>query len=356
MKNKLESIFKNTDRKKSTFIIAEMAWSHDGSFAKAKKIIKGAATSGADAISFHINSIPDLFVKNYKWPNGKITSGAKKETMYEYLNRINIKNKDWKRLFSYARRLGLIICVMPGDMKSLEFCRTLKPDMYVLSASCFTEKDFVIEMAKQKKPIILRIGGAILQEIKDTINLIKRQGVKKIILLHGIQLYPTKIEDINLNLIPFLEKTFKLPVGLADHIEADSELASIIPLLAIPLGVKVIEKHLTHNRSLKGLDYVAALNPVEFKKFVVYIREAEKALGSSYFKGLSKAELEYQKTVRKRIVALRDIKKGEKITKENITFKRANDGVYPDQVKYLIGKTAKYDIKKDESILKEKLT
>jgi len=132
-------------------------------------------------------------------------------------------------------------------------------------------------------------------------------------------------------------------------------MAYTVPLMAIPMGVSVIEKHLTHNRALKGVDYVAALNPDEFKKFVGYIKEAEKALGISYFKKLSRTEEKYRKVVRKRTVAAKDIKAGEKITKNNLTFKRADSGFYPDEIKKFFGKKTKYNIKKDEPILKNKL-
>jgi sialic acid synthase SpsE len=217
------------------------------------------------------------------------------------------------------------------------------------------EEDFVIKVAKEKKPVILRVGGASLPEIKRAIYLIKKYNKKEITLLHGIQSYPTKIEDTNLNLISALIKTFKLPVGIADHMNAESEMAYVIPLMAIPMGAILIEKHLTHNRALKGVDYVAAFNPDEFKKFVGYIKEAEKALGISYFKKLSKAEEKYRKVVRKRTVAVKDIKAGKKITKNNITFKRADEGLYPDEIKKFFGKKPKYNIKRDEPILKNKL-
>lgn len=358
MKNKLKKIFENRKERgdESIFIIAEMAWSHDGSVGNAKKIIKGAAEAGADAISVHITSMKDYMVKNYGCSGGQtLSAGKEKENIYDYLNKINLKDKDWEELFSYARNLGLLICVMPNDFKSLSLSKRLKPDIYVIAAACFMEENFVVEIAKQKKPVILRIGGASLGEIEKTINLIKKGGVENIILLHGIQLYPTRIENTHLNLIPSLKKIFGLPVGLADHIDAESEIALIVPLMAIPFGATVIEKHLTHNRSLKGEDIEAALNPDEFKKFVGYVRETEKALGASCFRDLSEGELKYREVSRKRTVATKKINKNEKITKDNITFKRADKGVYPDESKHLIGRTANCDIEEDEPITWNKI-
>jgi len=347
---------KRTSNDYPVFIIAEMAWAHDGSLKKAKKIIKGAANAGANAISLHITNMEDYMVKDYGCSAGQTVSiGKEKLNIYKYLEKINLKDKEWKELISYAKGLGLTICVMPNDFKSLSLCKKIKPDMYVIAAACFVEEDFVIEIAKEKKPVILRIGGATLAEIKKVVSLVKKHGSKKIILLPGIQLYPTKTEDTNLNLIPTLIKTFKLPVGVADHIDAESELALIVPLLAIPLGAVVIEKHITHDRSLKGEDIEAALNPDEFKKFVGYVREAEKSLGKSRFGKLSEGELKYRNVSRKRTVAAEEIKKNEKITKNKIIFKRADKGIYPNESKFLIGRFAKKNIQKDEPISFDKI-
>lgn len=342
--------------KNKIFIIAEMAWAHDGSIDKAKKIIEGAADAKADAISFHITHMEDYMTPDYGRVTGQIVkNGSSTVKMFDYLSGLNLKDDNWAELFSYAKNLGLEICVMVNDWTSFALCKKLKPDIYVIPPASFVDEDFIKEVAKQKKTVILRIGGALLSEIKNAVKWVKTQGNKKIILLHGIQAYPTKIEDTNLNLISFLKKTFKLPVGLADHINAESDMVFEIPLMAIPLEICAIEKHITHDRSLKGVDYIAALNPDEFKKFVGKIREAEKALGEPHFKPFSRAEADYREVVRKKTVAARDIKLGEKITKKDIVFKRANVGVYPDQAKFLLGKTAKVDIKINEPILKNKI-
>lgn len=338
------------------FIIAEMAWSHDGSVANARTIIRGAADAGADAISVHITSMKDYMVKNYGSTAGQtLSAGKEQEVIYDYLDRINLKDGDWAELFPYARSLGLAVCAMPNDIQSLRLCERLKPDIYVIASACFVEEDFISEVAKQKKPVILRIGGASLGEIENTINIIKRQGADDIILLHGIQLYPAKVEDTHLKLIPSLAEIFGLPVGLADHIDGESELSLIVPLIAIPLGAAAMEKHITHNRSLHGEDFEAALNPDKFKEFVTYVREVEKALGTSRFRDFSPGELKYRAVSRKRIVAAKKLNKGEKITRDNIAVKRADAGSYPDESKYLMGRTAKDNIGKDEPISWDKV-
>lgn len=338
------------------FVIAEMAWSHDGSLEKAKAIIKGTSDAGADAISVHITSLKDCMVKNYGCSAGQtLSAGKEQEIIYDYLNRINLKDSDWQELFAYARSLGLVVCAMPNDIQSLRLCEKLGPDAYVIATACFVEENLVSEVAKEKKPVILRIGGATLGEIENTVNIIRQQGTEDIILLHGFQSYPTRIEDTRLKRIPSLRALFGLPVGLADHIDADSHLALIVPLVALAFGANAIEKHITHDRKLKGEDFESALNPDELKKLVEQIREIEKSFGSSSFGPLSAEERRYRQVSRKRTVAARLIRKGEKITKEDIVFKRADDGIYPDESRFIIGRTAGKDIKEDSPVTWDKL-
>jgi len=346
----------NRKSKNHTFIIAEMAWSHDGSIRKAKRIIKAAADAEADAISFHITNMEDYMVRDYDQPSKVISQDGKEIKMYDYLDRLNLRESDWRKLFAYAKSLGLKICAMPNDNHSLELCRELNPDIYVIASASFGEEDFVKKIAREKKPIILRIGGALVQEIEKIIHLIRKYNKRKIVMLHGIQSYPTKIKDTNLSAILVLLRRFKLSVGIADHINAESLMSYIVPAMALSLGATFIEKHLTHNRSLKGLDYIAAFNPDEFKKFVIYIREAEVAFGTFSLDKLSLAERRYRKMVRKRTVAARDIRKEEKIEKSNITFKRANSGLYPDEIRRFFGKKTKCDIRKNQPIIKSKIS
>ena len=338
------------------FVIAEMAWAHDGLVEKAKAIIKGTGNAGADAISVHITSVKDYMVRDYGSAAGRgVSAGKEQEIIYDYLNRINLQDSDWQEVFSYARGLGLVICAMPNDIQSLRLCEKLGADAYVIAAACFVEENLVSEVAKQRKPVILRIGGATLGEIESTVNLIREQGTGDIIILHGFQSYPTRIEDTRLGLLPPLRATFGLPVGLADHIDAESHLARIVPLVALAFGANAIEKHVTHDRKLKGEDFESALNPDELKELVEDIREIEKSFGPSSSEPLSAEEVRYRQVSRKRTVATRLIRKGKRITQEDIAFKRADGGIYPDESRFIIGRTASEDIKEDAPVTWDKV-
>ena len=192
-------------------------------------------------------------------------------------------------------------------------------------------------------------------EIEETVRALQRGGVEDITLLHGIQLYPTQISATNIRLIPSLKAIFGLPVGIADHVDAELDLALVVPLLALPFGVSMIEKHITHNRALKGEDIEAALNPDEFATFVRFVRACEEALGNETFGELSKGELTYRNVSRKKIVGAKALKKGEVITRASFAFKRADAGLGAREARYLIGRKTKRSLEKDEGITWESI-
>ncbi|MEM2963777.1 MAG: N-acetylneuraminate synthase family protein [Candidatus Anstonellales archaeon] len=331
------------------YIVADMAWSHDGSLENAKKIVIAAAKAKADAICLHITSLPDYMVKNYKTTEGG-ASRAAVQNLYDFLSEKNLCEKDWVEIISLADSLHLSILAMCNDIPSVEFAAVQGVDAFVLSPASISEKSLIYKIAKYQKPVLVRTGGATLTEIENVINDFKSEGVPNICLVHGFQGFPTEAKEMNLNMISFLKKAFSLPVGFADHIDANSELALIIPLIAVAKGADLIEKHITYNRSLRGLDYESALNPEEFAKMVKNIREIETSFGESRWVPLSDRERRYREAVRKRAVALKEITKGEKLSVGNVAFKRANNGLFPEEFELIKGRKTKRNLTRDEPI------
>ena len=243
---------------------------------------------------------------------------------------------------------------MANDMNSLNFSEEfLKPEVYVISAASFIENDFIEKVAMLKRKTLFRIGGAYLGEIEDAVNIFKNKGNNDIVLLHGFQNYPTKLEETNLSFLKSLKDIFDLDVGLADHIDGASELAKVIPIISLAYGATCIEKHLTLDRDKKSEDFESALNPHDFKEMVNYIRSAEIAIGQSMASDLSEATIRYRNISRKRMVASRDIDMGEVVLKESITFMRSDTGLTPDKIDSVIGRKASVKIKKYDSITLE---
>lgn len=329
------------DPAKPIYVIAEMAWSHDGSLEKAKKIAKGAAEASADAMNLHVTSVKDYMISTYGAGPGKVSNTDKEiSSVYQYLEDINLKPEDYKSLSTFIHDLGLKVSVMCNDLTSLDYTMSnLNPDLLMIHPSSVTDESFVKSVASQMKPTVLYCGGLTLGEIERAILICQSVGNSRLILQHGFQNYPTLIEHNHIKYIKTLADLFNFPISFTDHTDADDPMALIVPLLSIPFGVRIIEKHITFNRLEKGEDYESALNPEEFKTFVKYLRQAESAMGRQCWGPLSPKQNEYRGVVFKRAVAARPIAIGDTLTLENVIFKRADYGLLPAESYMILNKT-----------------
>ncbi len=322
-----------------TFVVAEMAWAHDGSVDKAGTIVEGAARAGASAINFHLTSMKDYMVPDYGTGRGRVSAGKETRPVFDYLQSINLSQSDWLKLSAQAHDRGLLVSAMCNDFASLDFAASrLHPDMLMIHPSAIGEEAFVRAVAGVQKPVVLYIGGLWLGEVERAIRWAKEAGNEQLILQHGFQSYPTAPADLNLRFISTLKRLFGLPVAFGDHTDGGSEMALVVPLLAAGMGANVIEKHITYDRSARGEDFESALDPADFKVMVERLRQAEAALGSSAWRPLSPRELDYRGVVRKRAVASRALPRDTIITLEDIAFKRSDAGLYPEDVHILIGR------------------
>lgn len=323
------------------FIIAEMACSHEGSLENAKKLVKVATEAKADAIQFQVFLAREQVVPHHE--------------SYALVSRVELSPDEWTELFDYSKQFDLLRFSAAYDKPSVNLVSKLGVDAFKIHSSDLSNLDLVRDIAWRGKPITLGTGASTLGEIEEAINVIKSEGNEDIILMHGMQNFPTNVSDANLKFLKTLKNVFQLPVGSQDHTDADSELSLIVPLLAIPLGTSVIEKHFTLDRNLKGTDHEAALNPGELKKFVEYVRVAEGSLGSFSPHPFTPAEIKYRKYAKKSIVAARDIKAGEKLTKDMFLCLISTPGLPPTEADKIVGRTAKVDIRQYENIVWKKV-
>lgn len=333
-----------------TYVVAEMAWSHDGQKDLAIAIAEGAGQAGADCLSIHITNMDAYMVPHYGSGEGRVSAGKDATRIFRYLCDVNIRDEWWPDILAAARKHKMAIAIMANDFPSLEISRKLNPDFYVLSAAAFVEAPFVRAIAREKKPLLLRVGGATLGEIEEVLGILRDEGAQDLVLLFGQQNYPTKIENTDLLKLRTLREVFDHPVGLADHIDADDPLATQIPFMALPLGACMIEKHITHDRAKKGEDFESALNPDEMADFIVRLRKVEAALGNPYFHHLSESQRKYRLVSRKRIVAARAIKAGTRLAEADVTCKRADEGEYANALPLLVGRTVSQDLMPDEGV------
>jgi sialic acid synthase SpsE len=317
-------------------------------------ILDGAHRAGADALGIHVTSMPDYMVRDYRCLAGQTLSarGEQSEpTIYGYLDRINLGADAWRTIVARARELCLDLVAMCNDEVSFELAESLDvADQYVIAAAAFTEYEFVRRLALAGKPVLLRIGGATLAEIERVVDIVREAGNHRITLLHGIQLYPTSIDQLNLASLARLRAAFQCDVGLADHIDGDLPEALTLPPLAVAYGATVIEKHITTHRAQKLEDYEAALGIEQFTEFVKLIRAAESAIGDGTIGAEGPGAQRYRAVVRKRVVARRPMVAGQKLALSDVAFKRADAGIEVEQVELLLGRRLLRALAADEGI------
>jgi sialic acid synthase SpsE len=236
------------------YLIAEIAWGHDGQLSTALDLLAAAKEAGAHAVGLHVTDLDNYMTEDYRCLVGQTLSAKDAEapaTIFGYLRKADLSRDELRKVFAKAREIGLDLCVMCNDRPSFEWVREFRPEIYAVPAAAFVELDLVEAIARENQPAVLRVGGATLGEIEAVVNVFRRAGNSRLVILHGIQLYPTKLEDLNLGQLPVLQQMFDCHVGLADHIDGACEEAVVYPLMSVPLGAVVIEKHFTDDRANK---------------------------------------------------------------------------------------------------------
>ena len=309
-------------RHSRTHIIAEMACSHEGDPVLAHKIIDGAGLAGADSIQFQIWSLKDMVVPHH--PD------------YPMLTRIELSRDVWRGLANYVREkypaMQIIACVY--ERGSVDFAESIAVDAYKLHSADLSNPLLISHVAQTNKRIDLSVGASTTGEIQSALEWI---GGRDTWLMYGYQGFPTPTDAINLDYMMKLKQLFELPIGYQDHSDANLPGAFWLPAAALGMGVDVLEKHITHDRSYKGIDHEAALNPDEFARFVEMVREIEAARGHSTPRSFSPQEVKYRKYSKKSLVASRDLPEGHRIAADDLLFMRADSlGLPPDQTERLL--------------------
>ena len=331
-----------------TYFIADIAANHDGSLARAKKLIRLCAKSGADAAKFqHFRAESIVLDEGFK-KIGKITHQKKwKESVFKVYKKASINPKWTKVLSDECKKYKIDFLTAPYDLNYVDQVNKYIP-AYKIGSGDITWKEIIIKIAKKNKPVLLACGASTLEETIDAVRLILKYN-KKVVLMQCNTNYTNEqsnINYINLNVIKQFKKIFKKKVilGLSDHTKGHATV-----LGSITLGAKVIEKHFTIDKSLPGPDHSSSLTPDEFKRLVNSIRETEISLGNK-IKMPTSIEKINSIGMRRSIVIKKPIKKNTIITEDLLTFKRPSDGIKPSLIDYFLGKKVNKDLNIDDNI------
>jgi N,N'-diacetyllegionaminate synthase len=296
----------------NTKIICEIASAHGGDLIKLKELMSAADESKSDYLKLQIFDYPSLVAKENK--------------NFESLRTIQLSLDDWHDAFTYAEKLRIQIILEVYDRKSLEFTNNYQFIFgYKIPTSDLVDLKFIEEISIVEKNIFLAVGGATYDEIAAAVNYLNVLNAPKPVLMHGIQSFPTLLEDSLLNKITWLKNTFQCEVGYADHIDAEeTELSRTISCMAIAAGANIIEKHITLERKAKGFDYYSALNPDEFSSFVKHVRRVEMSLGHEIGAFLNQAETEYRNKMKKFAVTLNRVEEGARLADIDFIYQRTS--------------------------------
>ncbi len=322
-----------------TFLIAEMACAHQGDIENACNLVKIADKANVDAIQIQVFK-KEIYMNSLHKDYGLIT-------------KLELTQEEWLKAIKLIRETDALFFAAGYDMESIRFLLKNNVDAFKVHSADTSNPEVLMEVAKSGKPIFLSCGASKIEEIKKAINFLRKNGTTEIILMHGYQSFPTKIEDTHLNFIRSLERLFELNVGFYDHVDGGSILAKIIPVMAIGFGAQVIEKHFTSDRKQKGIDYESSLDSEDFIEFIDCFRKTEKAIGQKIIRDFTEGEIDYRAYCKKSIVANVNIPKGSKITRNKVMFVRSDPGIPPDQFKKIEGKIAKGNIEKYYNITNE---
>lgn len=330
----LDSIAQN-----KAYIIAEMSANHAGSFERAKDIIYAAKYAGADCIKIQTYTADTLTIDcNNEYFH--IDNGTwRGDTLYNLYKKAYTPWEWQADLKEEADKIGIDFLSTPFDNTSVDFLDKIGIEFYKIASFELVDIPLIEYVASKGKPIIMSTGMGTLGEIEEAVNAIKRQGNNQIYLLKCSSAYPAISENMNLNTMVNMKQTFGVPVGLSDH-----SMGSIGAVTAVAMGASIIEKHFCISRDIENPDSSFSMEKDEFKKMVDDIRNVEKAKGYIRY-GVTDEERD-SIIFRKSIFVVKDIKKGEEITKDNVRVIRPGYGLQPKYYNNILGKTALEDIER----------
>lgn len=317
-----------------TVIIAEAGVNHNGDIKLAKKLIDVAAKAGVDYVKFQTFKTENLVSKNAIKADYQISNSGTEDTQFEMLKKLELSIDDHYQLIDYCKSKNVDFFSTGFDLQSLDLLYDLGLRLFKIPSGEITNLPYLRKVAKLADKVIVSTGMCSLNEISDAIDVITSEGLNKnnIIVLHCNTEYPTPMGDVNLLAMQTISNKFGINVGYSDH-----TLGIEIPIAAVALGAKVIEKHFTLDRKMEGPDHAASLEPAELVNMVTSIRNIELALGSG-IKTPSISELKNIKVARKSIHLINDLKEGDQIKESNLIMVRPGDGISPMLIDTIIGK------------------
>ncbi len=327
-------------------IIAEAGVNHNGDFETASRMVTAASNLGADAIKFQTFKSENLASRNAQMAQYQIENMGAEETQFSMLKRLELSHRECALLKEQAESEGLKFFSTAFDEDSLETLKALQLSCWKIPSGEITNLPYLEAIGKLMQPVMLSTGMSTLGEVECALNVLIDNGCKReqICLLHCTTEYPAPFNEVNLKAMSTMGAAFGVDFGYSDHTQGIT-----IPIAAVALGARVIEKHFTLDRNMSGPDHKASIEPDAFSEMVKAIRSVEAALGNG-IKRPTLSELRNKVVARKVLVAKKRIECGDLFTQDNLTAKRSGFGISPMELPNILGKASRLTFNEDDAI------
>ncbi len=321
------------------YVIAEIGHNHQGSMEKCKELFLKAKNSGANAVKLQKRENKKLFTKNF-YNSIYDNRNSYGKTYGEHRERLEFGSNEYEELFKYSKELGITMFSTPFDIYSLEFLEKFDCPFYKVASSDITFLELIKKISETGKPVIISTGYSDFEDIDRIMNNITFKN--DVAFLQCASAYPAESNQINLNVIPEMIKRY--PNNIIGYSGHDSGI--IIPSAAYLMGARIIEKHFTLSRALKGSDHGMSLEPEGLAKMCNGFKKLKDSLGTKIKKRMP-YESKFIYKMKKTIVASKDLKKDHILKPDDLEFKSPGDGLECYEIDLLIGKKLKQDIIED---------
>ncbi len=356
MKNKkygIEAQGRRIGHDEPLFVIAEAGVNHNGSLEMALKLVDVAAEAGADAVKFQTFFAENIITR--KAPKAQYhvdTTGSDVEqTWFQLLKTQELSFEYHKEIIKRCIEKKIMFMSTPYDLPSIDMLDSLGISIFKVASSDSNNIPFLRYLASKGRPIILSTAMCTMEEVIDSVKVIRDCGVENLVVLQCTGSYPAPADEANLHAMLNMKNILDVAVGYSDHVPGN-----VAGIAAVALGACVYEKHFTLSRDLPGPDHRSSLEPEELKDLIVMLRKTQSTLGSGY-KHVMPCEVANRERLRKRVVASCAIPVGTRITSEMLTTKRTGGvGEAPAMLDKLVGKITLRDLNMDDPLLVSDLT
>lgn len=320
-----------------TYIISEIGVNFR-TFADGKRLIDESVAAGADCVKIQTFKAETITTKDAIFDLPKVG----KVSQYDVFKDLEISDSLHLKLFNYAKRKKIVFFSTPSDKRDVNFLEELDMPIYKIGSDDATNTPFLEYVAKLKKPTIVSTGMCNMKEVMEIRDIFSSNNNDKLAILHCVTKYPMDPGFANLKAIDTMKKKLKIPIGYSDH-----STGTDVCKVAISMGANMIEKHVTMDKRQKGPDHILSATPRELRDMVRFSETAFSCLGTGA-KNPAECEAFTRKESRKSIMATRDIKKYERISKNMIKIMRPGYGIPPKDFEKVVAMTARHDLKKNQ--------